>query len=373
METHSPISLTIVAACVFFATLASAQTSTPSGPLVIKRKDGQVIQGLHITSKTGDCVQIIDSSDITIQNSDIGPCAGNAVKVIGGNGVNIFDSYIHPETLASRCCDSNDGIFALGASHLLIQGNVIAYGESNIEVLDGNTVTVRGNLLLNPRGPFPRGDNFQCWRSSPTSPGCTNVTVENNYALSSLDRRKYLYPEAVEDSINFGHTDGIVAQNNYITGGHSISGCALNADQAANDAQFLNNIVVDTGQCGIAVHGGTNDLIERNKITIRNPVVGGGNQAIVVSQVHSNGACGQVTVSNNISVFHRLNGTFNGFYKGRGCDPLTLVNNVFGRAALSLLTPMERELPPPSIPPQPKNCVVLSPYSTQTGWPACVR
>jgi len=50
------------------------------------------------------------------------------------------------------------------------------------------------------------------------------VTVQNNYALSSLDTTKYLFPENQEDSINFGFTNGIIASGNYVTGGHSNSG-----------------------------------------------------------------------------------------------------------------------------------------------------
>jgi hypothetical protein len=347
---------------------------SPSGPIAMNGQNGTMIDGLKITSTTGDCVQIINSSNITIQNSEIGPCAGNGVKISGGDGISIFDTYIHPETLSPGCCDNNDGIFAVGTSNLLIQGNVIAYGESNIEVQGGSTVTVIGNFLLNPRGPeTARGNNFQCWSQSSTSPGCSNVTVQNNYALSSLDTTRYLYPEATEDSISFGFTDGAIAQNNYITGGHGAFGCGLIADKGANSAQFLGNRLVDAGQCGIGIADGTNQLVDGNKVINRNPVAGSGNQGIYVWQFYgSNGICGPATVSNNISVEYKPDGSLSGFWKGPGCDPLTLTNNVFGQPAVPLLTPVTQVLPPPLIPPQPKACVVLSPYSTQSDSPLCV-
>jgi hypothetical protein len=72
-----------------------------------------------------------------------------------------------------------------------------------------------------------KGQNFQCWTF------CMNVTVANKYTLSSLDTTKYLYPENQEDSINFGFTDGITAR--------------------------------DTGQCGIGISDGTNQLLDGNK------------------------------------------------------------------------------------------------------------
>ena len=347
-----------------------------SGPIVISGQDGTVIEGLKITSTTGDCLQIINSTNITVQNSEIGPCAGNAVKISEGDGINIFDSYIHPETLSPGCCDHNDGIFAVGTSNLLIQGNVIAYGESNINVFAGSTVTVTGNLLLNPRGPeSARGNNFHCWSQTPTGTGCSNVTVNNNYALCSTDTTTYLYPDGCEDDIGFGYTTGIIAQGNFITGGQSAAGCGLIADKRANSAQFLNNKLLDTGQCGIGIADGTNQLVDSNKVLNRNPVPGSGNQGIYVWQSYlANGNCSNVTVSNNISVEYKPNGNQSGFWNGPApynCAPLTLTNNIFGQAADSYLTPVDQVFPPPLIPPQPKNCVVNSPYSTQTAWSPC--
>lgn len=327
-----------------------ASSLSPSGPIVINGKTGTVIRGLKITSTTGDCVEIIKSVNITIQNSEIGPCGGNAVSVSGGDGIHIFDSYLHPETLSPGCCDHNDGIFALETSNLVIQGNVIAYGEANIEVHGGDTVTVIGNFLLNPRGPFPRGQNFQCWSHAArgAAPGCKNVTVESNYALSSQDTAKYLYAEDTEDSINFGFTNHILAHNNYITGGHSKSGCGLIADRADNDVQFRNNLLLDTGQCGIGIADGTNQVLDGNKVLNRNPVPHAGNQGIYVWLVHKEGGrCGQVNVSNNIALAYKLDGTQSGFWKGHGCDPMTSTNNVFGPAALKVLTPVEQVFPAP--------------------------
>jgi len=347
-----------------------------SGPIVIKDRTGVVIEGMKVGSRSGDCVQIINSTNITMQNSEIGPCGGNAVKISGGDRISIFDSYIHPETLSPGCCDHNDGIFAVAPSNLAIQGNVIAYGESNIEVQGGSSVTVIGNLLLNPRGPeVARGNNFQCWSQSARglSPGCRNVSVQDNYALSSLDTTKYLYPEATQDSINFGFTNDIVARDNFITGGHSKAGCGLIADRGANHGQFLNNELLDTGQCGIGISDGTNHVVDGNKVLSRNPVPGSGNQGIYVWQVHKDRACSSVTVSNNVTFQQKSDGTISGFWKGRGCDPLTFTNNVVGAPAINRLTPVEKVFSPPLIPPQPKNCVVASPYSTQTGWPPCIQ
>ena len=351
----------------------SSSGLTPSGPIVINAKNGTIIQGLKITSTTGDCVQISNSTNITIQNSEIGPCAGNGISIGGSNGVQIYDSYIHPETQSPDCCDNNDGIFSHdGTQNLTIQGNVIAYSESNIEVLDSSTVTVIGNFLLNPRNDASnpsRGQNFQCWQGG-AGTGCISITLQNNYALSSTNTTLYLYPEQQEDSINFGYTNGAVVQNNFVTGGHSSSGCGLIADDTANTIHFLSNLVLNTGQCGIGIADGTNQLVDSNKVYNTTPVAGGGNTAIYTWKQYSN-PCGPTVVSNNIADEIKPDGTHSGFWDGGGCST-SLSGNIFDQSADSSLTPISTVFAAPLIPPKPKNCVVLSPYSTQTSVAACV-
>ena len=340
-----------------------------SGPILINGQNGTVIEGLKITS-SGTCVTIINSTNITIQNSEIGPCGGNGIAISGGSGINIFDNYIHPETLATGCCDHNDGIFARGGTHdLLIQGNVIAYGESNIEIQGGQTVTVIGNFLLNPRDERtpagPRGNNFQCWNH------CSNVVVQNNYALSSLDTTRYLYSEATEDSINFGVTTDFVAQNNFISGGHSQSGCGIMVDTFSNNGQILNNQLLNTGQCGIGLTDGTH-VANGNKVYNTNPVKGSGNTAMYVAHYGKSNVCGPMTIAENIADELRADGTHSGWWNAKNCGTIDISTDTFNGRAHAALTPESAVLVPPLTPPQPRNCVVTSPYSTQTSSPPCV-
>jgi hypothetical protein len=351
------------------ATPASADASAQciNGPFVIQNQSHKVYRGLKITSGEGqDCVQITNSYDITIENSEIGPCGLNGVNISGGSGIQIYDNYIHPQTHKNACCDYNDGVLAEDTSQIAIQGNVIAYGESNVEAPQNvNGLTVIGNFLLNPRGGNnSRGQNVQAWNS-------TNVVVQNNYTLSSQDKTKYLYPDIQEDSLNFGMGSGFLATNNYVTGGHSPSGCGLLADDGANSVWFIDNRLLDTGQCGIGIASGTNHLVYHNQILNRTPVNGGGNTALYVWSQYPE-PCGPVTVSHNIATEIREDGTQSGFWYGGGCDPLTRNGNTWDEAAQRLLTPPATKMPPPLIPPPlPRNCVAKSPYSTQTGWPRC--
>ena len=356
----------------FIALVPEAHAAlTPSGPIVINGQNGTVVTGLKITSTTGDCVKILNSTNITVKSSEIGPCKGRGVHISGGNNNKVYDSYIHVENPASGCCDTRDGILIEGgSSYITIQGNVIAYGESNVEVQTGGNhhISVIGNFLLNPRGPFPRGQNFQSWGTG-SSPN-TTITVSNNYTLSSTDTAKYLYSENQEDSINFGFTNGITAQNNYVVGGHSPSGCGIIVDYAANNANFSTNILSNTGQCGIGIAHGMNHTVSGNKILNLNPVAGGGNTALYVWNQYAP-SCGPVTASNNIADGIKPDGTHSGYWDGGGCGTVKITGNTFNQAAYNMLYPMASTNPPPSIPVQPKNCVADSPYTTNTFLPLC--
>jgi hypothetical protein len=337
-----------------------------SGPIVINGQNGTVIDGMKITSTSGDCVTIIGSTNITIQNSEIGPCGGNGIKIFGGSAINIFDSYIHPETQSPGCCDNNDGIFATNSpTNLLIQGNVIAYGESNIEVLGGKTVNVIGNLLLNPRGPNPRGQNFQCWSH------CSAVTVESNYVISSTDMTQFLFAEATVDSISFGMSNSFVVQNNFITGGHSPTGCGITLDTEASAGKILQNRLLDTGQCGIGISDGSH-TVSNNHVYNRIPVVGGGNSALYVAHYGQSAVCGPIVLTDNIADALQPNGGHSGWWTNGSCGPTSIATDILGAAADPQLTPVGTVFAPPLIPPQPKNCVAFSPYSTQTSAPTCV-
>jgi hypothetical protein len=118
---------------------------------------------------------------------------------------------------------------------------VIAYGEANVAGVGFaggfgvSGMTVTGNFLLNPLGGSPdsRGQDVLATFVM----GKVNV-VQNNYALSSTNTTKYKFAENQEDSINFENGTGLTVTNNYVTGGHSASGCGIIADVGGNGAQF---------------------------------------------------------------------------------------------------------------------------------------
>lgn len=351
-------------------TLCAAHTS--SGPINLQGKSGTTIENLHITSTTGPCVTITNSTGITIHNSEIGPCGGNGIVISGGSDIKILDSYIHPEYTQTACCDSGDGILATGSANMLIQGNVVAYGEDNILLIDANGGSVIGNFLLNPRNyGGNRGANLQLYS------GSQNVLVENNYALSSNDTTVYKFAQNQTDSINFvggaKHVSHIIARDNYVSGGFWANGCGIIADTGADNIQFVHNSLFNTGPCGIGVADGVNHVVDGNKILNSTPVENGGNTAIYVWKVYpTDPPCSGVKVTNNTASQLKTDmKTESGFWNGGGCEPVTLKDNVFNAPARAWLTPASSKLPRPKIPPEPAMCVVTSPFSNQSEGPKC--
>jgi len=347
-----------------FQILEGDKGAVLEGPIVIDGKVDVVVTNVNINAPTSTCVEInSNSKNITVQNSDIGPCHGRGIHISSSQVIQIYDSYVHPQFKVSGCCDSGDSIFVESVNQLQVLGNVLAYGESNMEISNSHGIVIKGNFMLNPLGPFPRGQHVQVWND----PVQTNIKVLNNYVLSSNDS-KYLLPADQEDAINFGIVDGVEASNNYITGGQSHSGCGLIADDGANNVLFNNNTLVYTGQCGIGIASGKTQVITNNRI-FNSYLPDSGNTAFYVWSQYKE-PCGPVQASGNVCWATKPDGTPSSYWNGGGCDPVTLKDNTFDKDAYNALYPIDKTNPPPKIPPIPYKCVAASPYSTQDG-PKC--
>jgi len=344
-----------------FQTLTGAKGSVLEGPVVVDGKTNVVVTTMTISSPASTCVEIINNSNnITVQSSAIGTCHGRGIHIANSQRVHIYDNYVHPQFKVSGCCDSGDTIFVESVTNMDVQGNVLAYGESNMEISHSHDIVIKGNFMLNPLGPFPRGQHVQAWDDKLQ----TNIKVLNNYVLSSTDS-KYTLPADQEDAINFGFVDGVEASNNYITGGKSASGCGLIADEAANGVLFNNNTLVLTGQCGIGIACGTHQVATNNRI-FNSYLPSGGNTAFYVWNQYKD-PCGPVQASGNVLWATKPDGTPSSYWNGGGCDPVTLSNNKVDKDAYDALNPIDRTNPPPKIPPIPFSCVAASPYSNQVG------
>src|SRR6202035_5819720 len=98
------------------ATTTPTQTVLTSTLTLTSANNGQTFNNYRISTTSGDCVDMNGASNVTFENSDIGPCAGRGIYINGGSGNNVYDSYIHVETTAGACCDGHDGVFVHGSN-----------------------------------------------------------------------------------------------------------------------------------------------------------------------------------------------------------------------------------------------------------------
>jgi hypothetical protein len=363
-----------------------AQAATQTTTMVIQNQNGTVVSGLNISTTKGPCIQIINSTNITIKQSQIGPCGDNnttnnsqGIYITGSTGVNIYDSYIHVENQSSTCGDSHDSIqIANNPGPVVIQGNVIAYGGNNIHAWDASNISVIGNFLLNPRGAASCGDpdnlqgnQFQAW-ADPGTPN-SNLTVSNNYTISAPTG--YLYPGAGSDEISFGFTNGFIAKNNWVNGAQNPTACGIIGDDAVTNGQITGNVINETFNCGIGIASGTGHVISSNKVLITK---GSTSTAGIVINGSYGLPCNTITVSFNDAYTVTTSGWVQGYWDSGTCTGVTLTSNVFdvgctvpSCTAYKALNPLTSTSPPPLIPPQPFACVATSPYSTQTSAPLC--
>lgn len=409
----------IVRWIVFFLVIAAlipaAAQATPALTVLTSTlrltsaNNGQTFNNYRISTGSGDCVDINGATGVTFENSNIGPCAGRGVYLNGGSGNKIYDSYIHVQGASTSCCDRRDGVFVNASGSATIQGNVIAYSESNIEAVSSKNLVVTGNFLLNPQGPFPRGEQLQIAEGAVAS-------VTNNLLVSTPDSTLgpaigtgnsagILYGQddsgnRPSDSLSIYETQSATVKNNYITGGldavRPYSGgcqgpmdCGLIVDGSnsvsSNSEAFDNNILVNTGGCGINIATGTNQIVTGNQVINLNPNSGGAETAFVIWNEYAP-ACGPILFDDNVGTTIPPSGYASGYWNGGGCTSGSGVTcngtnrgvtgcNTFdeggGRTAYDTLISDPVVTKPPLIPPKPMNCVVTSPYSTQTSLPPC--
>jgi hypothetical protein len=368
-------------------TPAPKATTLTSTLVLTSANNGHTFNNYRISTTSGPCVHAVGASNITISNSNIGPCgvAGNVdaegIRFTGGDSNKVFDSYIHVEsTTATGGVETHAGIWADGSTNLTAQGNVIAYTGTGIAA-DGTNGTgtaaglvATGNYVLNSRGGTGTGGGSYLGTGI-AAIGTSGSTIAKNYIYQCVTSGNgvpcvagpYLWDEKVEDDISLFLTNNALVQQNYIVGGHSCTGDAYTVDLGANSDQALDNIVIGS-QGGMQIGSGTNNVMSGNKVIQQQNMCGTDVPFVVMNDYPGTYACGPSTLTNNYG-WNTARGS--GFWNSGGCGTVTQSGNNFTSSATSALLPIATMLPPPLIPPLPKNCVVKSPYTTQTSLPSC--
>jgi hypothetical protein len=356
--------------------------------LTINGQSNQTYNHIAVSTTSGDCIDISNSTNITISDALIGKCGTNnstsssqGVMLSGNNGVNIYDSYIHVENKSSSCSNSHLGIYLANNNGTVnIKGNVIAYNETHIEGFDASNVTVDGNSFINTLGSTScsdpnnlEGHGVQFWRSSLT--GISNIFMTNNYLLDSA-ASPYLYTPHQSDGLSCGHVTTCNENGNYVVfdpsgGTVNVAACGV-ITESGTTVQQENNVISQTyngGTCMSNTNGGT---MTGNKVELKAPSSSTAGGMIV--EADTNAQCANVTVSGNTSYAIQSSGFVQGYFQSSKCPSsqgITESGDTLNAAALSALDPIGTTNPPPKIPPVPHACVAASPYSTQTSVANC--
>lgn len=213
---HS-ISLCLVIACAQagVVTPPGPSTLTPSGPVSASR-NGQVIEGLRITSTSGNAINVSGYSDVVIKNVEINHSGGHGIKLT--NAPSAWIENVNITYTASPSSGQNP------AQH----NNIDGYNSANAIVLNarltrGSTgvylVSSQGSDLsfiegYDFRGPFPRGQLAQ-FNSSPDS------TLSDFYNVNPI------WTSWTEDNVNVYKSSNVTIRRGHIDGNNSPTGVGV--------------------------------------------------------------------------------------------------------------------------------------------------
>jgi len=205
--------------------IGNVQKLTTSGSITVSH-DGQVIEGLNITSKSGNAITIKGFKNVVIKNCKITAYHGNGIFAVMADGlqiqnVNIINGSASIGLKPNASIDENN----IGISHtngLTINNARLTGGSSGIDVDDDSANVSLSNIEgYNFKGPFPRGQLIQLGRVN-------TGTINGFYCYNNPNNS---YPE---DNISLFMSQNIVVKNGLIDGNNSITGCGVMAEKSSN-------------------------------------------------------------------------------------------------------------------------------------------
>jgi hypothetical protein len=196
------------------------------GPLTLDGEDGLVIEGITVSNPEGNCVEIAHSRDITIRDSQIGPCGGYAVAIDDSSSV-----YLEDLTISQ----TESGIYAHASETISVVRNVFADAGRNFVQFD--KVTGSGNQISDNEG-------------------------RNQLGQSDAEDMVSIYSSSGTDESPL-----LVVGNVLAGGGPSESGSGIMiGDNGGSDIVVEGNTLTNPGQVGIGVSGGTEIRVIGNEI-----------------------------------------------------------------------------------------------------------
>jgi hypothetical protein len=276
-------------------------------PVLVQSRVNATLSNLVISNESGDCLQIRNAHNVTIEGAQIGPCAGHGIDISASSGITIRQS---------RIVDTRgNGVNVFQTDGLAVVSNTIERNAGAVYVHKGTRIQIKANTFRDVRGPQPRGQFVQF---NDVSGGDNAIAC--NVGTNSPGR------SSPEDTINvFGShglpQDPIRVIGNRITGGgpSSYGGGILLGDGGGSWQLAQDNVLTDPGQFGIAVAGGQNIAVKGNLIYGRSQPFT--NVGIYVWNQYS-GACSGVSVGGNIVEWWSKEGRRNSRWNADNCGPI---------------------------------------------------
>jgi len=232
---------------------------TDSGPIVISGKQDVVISGLRITNPDGHCIEVKNgSTNISIKNSEIGPCGKKGIDIVGSSNIVIQNNYIHDIW--------NEAVMSYQSNDIAVDSNVIEDAEAGYEMW----TTKIGNLSFTNnyvKNVSRREGNGNGGNIAMVAFVRGPVLIDNNIGINVPGE------SAPEDLINIFKSSGTpdnplrITNNKFRGGGPSVSGGGIIlGDQGGSYQIAENNILVSPGGYGLGIVGGRNNTLRNNKV-----------------------------------------------------------------------------------------------------------
>lgn len=276
---------------------------TPTNRMVIDGANGMVIDGA-LFNDTGVCLEIRNSTNITIRNSAFFNCSvrdERGLRIVNSSNVTIENNYFE---------NTGCSVYAINSSGIKVNNNRF------------KNVNMGGSIC-----GFVQFNNVQ---------GAGNE-VRNNLGLNEEGK------SSTEDLISLFRTCGtadspvIVSNNCFVGGGPSDSGGGImTGDYNGCNMVIRDNTLINPGQYGIAIAGGHNISLLNNRVyQEQKPYSNVG--MYVWSQAGA--SCSDHTVSGNQVDYTNRGGSQNNSWNAGNCGTVNgWGDNQFGGVDLSGMT-----------------------------------
>ena len=232
------------------------KNKTVEAPLSINNsRNIKRYSNLNISNKHGPCIIISDSSYVEVLDSNIGPCKGAGIDIKSSSHIQLRGNSVHDT--------ESNGVQTYKSTNVDIIANKFARNSSSVYALLSSSLRIKGNSFLNVLGPKPRGQFIQFNRVS----GPYNEII-CNIAISQMGKG------SPEDGISIYRSSGtrdsyLLISSNIINGGgpsNSGGGIMIGDGGSTEYVSATGNILINPGQYGIAVAGGTHINVSNNTI-----------------------------------------------------------------------------------------------------------